>query len=247
MGLPDDRVARWMSALEHRHLADLTFPEVTRALRSLSSAYVERRAGLSRGRALDGSGKRAAFALFYGPLHFFTVTQIVEALDLPIGVGGIVDLGCGTGVAGAAWALTCARPPEVTGIDRHPWAVAEAMWTYREIGIRGRARRGELDVPRSRADIVAAFTVNELEDDARERLRVRLVEARRLGSRILIVEPLAKSAVRWWPAWRADFLVAGGREDEWRFRVDLPRVVQRLDRAAGLNHRELTARSLWLG
>jgi SAM-dependent methyltransferase len=246
MALPDDRVARWISALEARHLADLTFAEVTRALRSLSSAYVERRAALPRGRALDGKGKRAAFALFYGPLHFFTVAQIVGVLEPPVGAMGILDLGCGTGVAGAAWALASGRRPEVTGIDRHPWAVAEATRTYRELGIRGLARRGELDVPPRGADIVAAFTVNELEDDARERLRVRLLEARRRGSRILIVEPLAKSAIRWWPAWRDDFLAAGGRDDEWRFRADLPPVVQKLDRAAGLNHRDLTARSLWL-
>jgi hypothetical protein len=30
----------WLEALEARHLSDLTFPEVSRALRALSSAYV---------------------------------------------------------------------------------------------------------------------------------------------------------------------------------------------------------------
>src|SRR5437899_2677183 len=59
----DDRLAAWMAALEARHLAELTFSEVSRALRALSSAYVERRAKLARGAALDGAGKRAAFAL----------------------------------------------------------------------------------------------------------------------------------------------------------------------------------------
>ena len=42
-------------------------------------------------------------------------------------------------------------------------------------------------------------------------------------------------------------MAAGGRGDEWRFRVELPAIVTKLDRAAGLNHRELTARSLCLG
>ncbi|HEX2341333.1 MAG TPA: hypothetical protein VHI98_12715, partial [Vicinamibacterales bacterium] len=63
-------IDQWMRALEARHLIDLQFAEVARALRALSSAYVQRRAALATGAALDGAGKRAAFALFYGPLHF---------------------------------------------------------------------------------------------------------------------------------------------------------------------------------
>ena len=39
---------------------------------------------------------------------------------------------------------------------------------------------------------------------------------------------------------------AGGRADEWRVDADLPELVARLDRAAGLDHRELTAKSFWL-
>ena len=77
----DERVAGWLEALERRHLADLTTSEVARALRALSSCYVERRAKLARGGALDGAGKRAAFALFYAPLHFLVVREIVRAID----------------------------------------------------------------------------------------------------------------------------------------------------------------------
>jgi hypothetical protein len=77
----------WLSALEARHLADFTVPEVTRALRALSSAYVQRRRTVARGATLDTAGKRAAFALFYAPLHFITTTHVVEALgatgDMP--------------------------------------------------------------------------------------------------------------------------------------------------------------------
>src|SRR5215208_4662224 len=73
-------VNTWLAALEERHLADLTRPELTRALRALSSCYVERRDKLTSGAALDGAGKRAAFALFYGPLHFLTVSAVVRAL-----------------------------------------------------------------------------------------------------------------------------------------------------------------------
>src|SRR6266550_1163595 len=137
----DSRFDRWMEALEARHLADLTFPEVSRALRALSSAYVQRRSRLAAGAALDGAGKRAAFALFYGPLHYLLLRDIVGALPgatrrLP----GFADLGCGTGAAGAAWASVCQPAAEGVGIDRHPWALAEAARTYREFGLAARTR-----------------------------------------------------------------------------------------------------------
>src|SRR5699024_3856511 len=78
---------RWMAVLEARHLADFRVPEITRALRALSSAYVERRhgpagAGDSRPKVrgtLDTAGKRAAFAVFYAPLHFIAVARAVVA------------------------------------------------------------------------------------------------------------------------------------------------------------------------
>ena len=34
-----------------------------------------------RGLALDSAGKRAAFALFYGPLHFLVVQEIVAEVS----------------------------------------------------------------------------------------------------------------------------------------------------------------------
>ena len=71
---------RWLSALEARHFSDLTFAEVSRSLRALSATYVERRHKLHEGAALSGRGKRAAFALFYGPLHHLLVSQIIRAL-----------------------------------------------------------------------------------------------------------------------------------------------------------------------
>src|SRR6187549_1523528 len=71
--------------------------------RALSSAYVERRHAVASG--LDGAGKRAAFALYYAPLHFRATSHVLHA----VGAASppprtIVDLGCGTGAAGAAWA-----------------------------------------------------------------------------------------------------------------------------------------------
>src|SRR5476649_2840935 len=123
----DDRFDRWMARLEAKHLAELTFPEVSRALRALSSTYVERRQKLAGGAALSGAGKRAAFALFYGPLHHLLLTHIVESLPgATENILTLLDLGCGTGASGVAWASACVTPPRVVGIDRHPWALGEA-------------------------------------------------------------------------------------------------------------------------
>jgi len=245
----DPRFDAWMRSLETTHLADLTFSEVSRALRALSSAYVERRARLSEGAALSGAGKRAAFALFYAPLHHLLIRQIVDTLPGAVHCGPtIVDLGCGTGASGAAWAAACSNRPRLLGIDRHPWTLAQASATYRAFGLDAQTRQGDIGtaaLPKSRCAILAAFAVNELSDDSRAALKSRLLERAAAGDRVLIVEPVARFVARWWGDWQKAFAGVGGRADEWRIRVELPAIVQKLDRAAGLNHRELTGRSLW--
>jgi SAM-dependent methyltransferase len=245
---------QWIAGLEARHLADLSFSEVSRALRALSATYVERRRRLSEGAALSGAGKRAAFALFYGPLHFLLVREIVRALDASRRGTRIVDLGCGTGAAGAAWADECrcagaADAPRVLGIDRHRWAVCEAAWTYRTFALRARTIQSDIaarELPSERGVWLAAFALNELPPDSRNRVVSRLLDRRRPGASVLIVEPLAGFVAPWWADCRRQVEAAGGRADEWRFPVDLPPIVARLDRASGLNHKTLTGRSLWL-
>lgn len=246
----EETVAAWLRALEARQLADLQFKEVSRALRALSSTYVERRDRLGAGAALSGAGKRAAFAMFYGPLHFLLVRAVTSALPGAVRIHGpLVDLGCGTGAAGAGWALACDTPPAIVGVDRHPWAVEEAGRTFRELGLTGRARVGDVtrDALPAGGAYLAAFTMNELAEETRGRVLVRLREKAASGAAVLIVEPLAKTVTPWWPEARAACLAAGGRADEWRFRMPLPPLVAKLDRAAGLDHREITGRSLWFG
>jgi hypothetical protein len=243
---------RWLTALEARHFSDLTFQEVSRSLRALSATYVERRDRLREGAALTGAGKRAAFALFYGPLHYLLVREIVGAIPSATLSGSrtLVDLGCGTGAAGAAWAEACDPHPQVIGVDRHPWTLTEAAQTYRDFGLRAQTVRGDASAfafPKRRAMILAAFTVNELDDYGRTSLLPRLLDRAGSGDRVLIVEPVARSVGRWWNDWQRAFAAAGGRADEWRFRVQLPEIVAKLDRAAGLDHRELTGRSLYIG
>lgn len=241
-----DPFPTWFAALERRHMEVLEFREIRKALQSLSSLYVERRGRLGSGAALDSAGKRAAFALFYGPLHFLLIRAIVREL----GAGApapraIADLGCGTGVAGAAWALECVPQATVEGVDVNGWATGEAKWTYGRLGLEGQARRGDLSsvaLGGPGTAVVAAFTVNELETAERDALRARLVDR---DGPVLVVEPLARGVSPWWDEWEAAFRAKGGRAAEWRFRAELPPTLELLDRAAGLDHAQLTARSLF--
>jgi SAM-dependent methyltransferase len=227
------------------------FPAFHRALQALSSVYVERRHRLSDGGALDGTGKRAAFALYYGPLHFLLVREIVRGLAPAVRTPRLIlDMGCGTGTAGAAWALECESGAAVEGVDTSGWAVAEAQWTLRQLGVRGRVRRGDATraaLPKRPAGILAAFTVNELDEQGRARLLPRLVDVARAGSVVLVVEPLSRRTSPWWPEWAALTATTGGRADEWRFPAVLPEKLSLLGRAAGLETREILGRSLLLG
>ena len=248
-GGANDRFSAWIAALDERHLADLRLPEVGRALRALSSCYVERRSRLAEGAALETAGKRAAFALFYAPLHFQTTAHLVQQLAAGEGIRDIVDLGCGTGSAGAAWALALPAA-RIAGFDRNAWAVAEANWTYRQLGIPGRATRHDLTrvplQPRPGLGILAAYAVNELSDDARRGVLPRLLDAGARGAAVLIVEPIARRLAPWWASWEAAFTAAGGRSDEWRFPSMLPPRQRQLAKSAGLNPQEMTARTLFL-
>jgi SAM-dependent methyltransferase len=241
-------LAEWVTALEARHLSDLRVSEVTKALRALSSAYVQRRANAVP-RVMESAGKRAAFALFYAPLHFLATSLVVRALkaDVP-SPRTILDIGCGTGAAGAAWAIAAGSTPTVTGMDRHPWAVAEARWSYRQLRLGGHARRGDLArLPpfSSGTAVVAAYVLNELPGSLRIQIEDRLIEAIDRGTRVLVLEPIARSITPWWNQTASRIEAAGGRADEWCFDVDLPPFVRLLDKAAGLDHRQLTLRSLY--
>jgi SAM-dependent methyltransferase len=248
-----DPVDRWLAALEVRHMRDLRFQDVRRAVQALSSLYVERRDRLGRGSALDGAGKRAAFAMYFSPLRFLLSREIVRSLGAPaIAPRPILDLGCGAGPAGAAWGLEIAeagmKDVKVTGIDLHPWAAQEARWTYQFFGLRGTTRVGTIENTPVPADsgVVVAFTINELSSDCRDRMRSVLVDAARQGCAVLVIEPIARRLTPWWDEWADRWRQAGGREDSWRFRLALPDPLARMDKAAGLDHRELTGRSLFL-
>ncbi|MEK7271151.1 MAG: class I SAM-dependent methyltransferase [Planctomycetota bacterium] len=245
-----DPFAAWVSDLETRHLSPLGVPAVRRGIQALSTIYVERRTSLARGAALDGDGKRAAFALFYAPLHFLAARFAARALGAANPPPSrILDLGCGTLAAGAAWAIEAAGRPALVGVERQAWAVEEARRTVRALGLSGYARRGDAlrtPLPGAGGAIVAGWLANEIGEDGRARLLPRLLDAAARGARILVLEPIAERLSPWWDGWAEAVLAAGGRADLWRFEADLPEPIRRLDEAAGLDHSEITARTLWL-
>ena len=167
----------------------------------------------------------------------------------PLDAQSVLDVGCGTGAAGAAWAL--ATGAQVRGSDSNPWAVTEAEWTYRTLGVSGTVRRGdvsELRLPSQPSTVLAAFVINELPSAGPCR-RARTIgrsgsqgassRGRRADSKdidAVVGRVGARIPTRW-----------AGRTQEWRFRVELPRLLRDLDKSAGLDHRELTARTLCAG
>jgi SAM-dependent methyltransferase len=249
----------FLKALEARQLADLRFSEVTPALRALSSTYVERRdSALADHKALDGAGKRAAFALYYGPIHFLLIQHIVREIGATFKPGTVVDLGCGTGVGGAAVAMSATPPLRVLGVDTHPWTLDEARFTYQTLGLPFEVRRGHAAKTRFPADtsvVVAAFVVNELKGDDRDALLESIKAVVRTkpdttgvsqAAHVLIVEPISQRISPWWNQWAEEFIRLGGRADLWKARIEPPPIVRQLAKAAGLRPDMLTARSLFV-
>jgi len=242
---------RWLDASFDRWLRELTHAEIARSLSQLSVDYVNRRHRLQSKDALAGRGKRAAFALYYAPRHFLLVHRALASLPA-IAVPCLVDLGCGTGVAAAAWCAMLPAGVTAIGVDTSPWVLAETRATWSAFGVRGRTVRSPLARyrwPRPPCAIVAAFTVNELEAADRDPLLVELQRQKRAGSTIALIEPLATRVTPWWTEWSRAFLASGGRDVEVRFTGEdaiaaLPKRVSELGRAAGLDPSELGARAL---
>ncbi|UCF37071.1 MAG: class I SAM-dependent methyltransferase [Acidobacteriota bacterium] len=237
------------TALEERHLEKMTFQEVRRALQALSSLYVQRRGRLQRGHGLDTAGKRAAFALFYGTLHFIQVREVVRELGLDqLPISTIFDLGCGTGTSGAAWARECTSAVSLKGFDQNAWAIAEARWVYQGLGLKGEAVQGDLlraKWGQPGTGVLLAFSANELEPGPRQRLLTRLIRAAGNGATLLIIEPISRKVTPWLEEWSEKLSPSGAQLRDWRFSVELPDRFALLDKAAGLDHRsEITCRTL---
>jgi hypothetical protein len=242
-----DIVNEWLDALHARHVAPYRPKEFTHALQALSVRYVERRSELPSRSPLDSAGKRAAFAAFYAPLHFFTVQEVLKQVASASAPPRIADLGCGTGVCGAAWALR--QDSVVAGVDDNQWAVDEARWNLKTLGVDGRVTRGDLAavVKGSLAvdAVVLGWAVNELTADARTEILPKLVKFAAERGPVLIVEPLSRAASPWWREWVAAFAPAAVRADEWKFQIEQPAMLKELSQRAGFRRDVLGARSIW--
>ena len=207
--------------------------------------------GSRRGGALDSAGKRAAFALFYAPLHFLVTRKSCERFQ-------VRSMACGKCRTSAAGPDPPVRPGRWSRVLRRSgdsmrvrWAVAEARWTYSQLGLAGRAAardvsRATLSAGEGTATVVA-YVRNELADPARTQLFQRLLTIGLGGDRVLLIEPIARRAMPWWPEWERAFVrKAAGRMSgvsPRRCRSGRPRSpVQRASRSP----RELAARSLYL-
>jgi hypothetical protein len=255
----DTTIASWIDEVVNRHASALPRPQFLKAVRALSARYVERRATLTRQSPLDSAGKRAAFAGFFAPLHFLTTQRIAAALGPgPERVDAIVDLGCGTGVTGAAVALDRRAPPPITGIDAVGWALTEARDTWRRLRLDGRGVRANLvpwlrryarpsvGQPDRRTMFVAGWALNELSGPDRVEAIGSLGDLAKGGVPILVIEPVARSAAPWWDEWARRAADDDGRMDEWRFEEPLPPRLAAIDQEAGFDRDALTARSVAL-
>ena len=254
MSIPEELrrdLESWVEQESELALADLRFADVRRAVQALSSLYVQKRAkgGLDR-RAGDGSGKRAAFASYYAPLHF--LAAVVAAQRVGLGEASdareVVDLGCGTGAVGAAVARMLPGRPPISGVDANASAVRACRRTFVALGVRGRARVGRLPgaMPRIRQGtvVVAGWSLNELSPDERAATVSALEAGLERGAGLMVLEPLSTRVVPWWPRFCAR--LPGAIVDEFRVAIDRPEWIRRLDQATRLDHRDATGRVLWV-
>lgn len=248
----DATFCAWADALVARHQRDLRFAEVRRGLQALSAQYVQRR--LEAGNPpLAGRAKRAAFAAYYAPMHYAVVAGICAELQLAP-PEAVHDWGCGTGVGAAAWARAAGEPAtaQLTGLDASRWALGEAAWNWRTLGLSGRTVAADLARVRpppapgkpGAVGIVLAFAVNELPPAVRDHVLQVLQAAAQDGCALLVVEPIAKGLTPWWGAWHESLAPFGARIYEHRIPSPLPQALVAYARAAKLDHRVLTARSL---
>ncbi len=250
--------AEWLVALEQRHLANLTRQEFTRAVRALSARYVERRGQLPDRSPLDSAGKRAAFALFYAPLHFVTAEVALNAVGARTDLTALVDLGCGTGVCAAAWARAAwatppGTPPSITGVDANAWALDEARWNWRTLGLRGHAVRGDMlttargllrqtNAALATTGLIAGWAINELAKTDRDQLLDVLDQLLERGATLVVLEPLARGVAPWWDEWAARLSSRNVHERDVKAEVDLPASLGSFSDAAGFRKKELGVR-----
>lgn len=249
LGHPCDNLTpqMYLQAIYQRYFNNLTFQELRRSIQVLSSLYVERRQEL-RKKGIAGRGKRAAFALYYGALHFLAVQDLVSKLALDVLLlTDIVDLGCGTLATGIAWTMAMKKPPRLLGIEQQAWAANEARWAIQTTGLHGNVRVGDIVTTPwkgERVGVLCAFILNELDDSERDKMANTLLVQEKPNRVTLVIEPIGNRTTPWWPIWKERVLLKNGREDVWALDLALPDWLQNLERASGLNHQPYKVKTL---
>lgn len=252
MSASPERVEAWTRALHEQWASDLRFAELRKGAQALSNVYVHRRErGRLARRAVDGRGKRAAFACYYGVVHALLVAELVGPGG-PLGLPGpvdVVDLGCGSGAVGVGLAAGGVPIRRVEGVDLVQDNLVLARWSYRWWGLRARVRRGRLPgvLPGGRSGELLAlgWCVNELPAEDRAQLWRGLAAAVERGAGLLLLAPLSRRAVPWWSEAERALVPLGVESEELRAVIDRPQLVVDLDRATGLKHHEPGARVLF--
>ena len=118
-----------------------------------------------------------------------------------------------------------------------------------KIGVNGHARIGDiarLPPLRGGTALVAGYVLNELPETLRLGVEAQILAHAAQGGRVLILEPIARGITPWWDETAARMATVGGRADEWRFRAEVPDLVARFGKAAGLDYRELRLRTIFV-
>ena len=249
---PPAPVEAWTAALQQRWAATLRFQELRRGAQALSDVYVHTRdRGPLARRAVDGRGKRAAFACYYGVIHALLVASLCGP-DGPLLLPGPVrfrDLGCGSGALGAGLAAAGVSLKSVEGVDLVKSNLELARWSYQWWGLRARVRVGRLPGAVGKGSpgelLGLGWCVNELEASDRQKLWSLLARSVEAGSGLLLLAPLSRRAVPWWFEAERALGPLGVESAELRAVIDRPTLVADLDRATGLDHREPGARVLF--
>ena len=175
----------------------------------------------------------------------------------------ITDLGCGTGVCGAAWARLHtdspqARAPVITGIDTNAWTLDEARWNWRTLGLQGHAVRGDLvggaarllkqpDTTLSHTGVIAGWAINELDQPTRMQLLDVIDTLVARGVSLVILEPLARGVTPWWDDWAARLAPRGVTAGDLKLDTALPQPLAGFSDAAGFRKQELGVRVMHTG
>ena len=144
-------------------------------------------------------------------------------------------------------------------IDENAWALGEALWNWRALGLDGRTRRADLVTAAAKIGtegrrgrigppaIVLGWAVNELAPAARGRLLSELTTLVERGSALLLIEPIARTLTPWWAEWVERLSPHGAESHDWKFDIALPGRLAEIDHEAGFRREGLSARTLSCG